>query len=65
MAEVYTLSMPKKMPFFTKLDPTLRAAMRRYKRNTGVPEAQQVHRALTEWLAERAVAWPPPKKRPR
>jgi hypothetical protein len=50
----------KKAPFFTKLDPELREAMRRYKEVVGVPEAQQVDRALREWLGERAEAWPVP-----
>lgn len=49
-----------KRPFYTKLDPDLREAMRRYKAAVGVPEAQQVDRALREWLGERAEAWPMP-----
>jgi hypothetical protein len=53
--------MATKVGFYTKLDPALRAAMRRFKEHTGVPEAQQVHRALTEWLGERADAGPLPK----
>jgi hypothetical protein len=55
----------KKIGFFTKIDPELREAMRRFKENTGVPEAQQVDRALREWLAERADAWPLPRVRAR
>ena len=51
----------KKVPFFTKLDPELREALRRYKVAVGVPEAEQVDRALREWLGERAEAWPLPK----
>jgi hypothetical protein len=50
-----------KQPFYTKLDPALRIAMRRFKQRTGVPEAQQIDRALREWLGERADAWPLPK----
>ena len=50
-----------KRPYFTKLDPALRAAMARYKEVVGVPEAQQIDRALREWLAERPEAWPLPK----
>lgn len=45
----------KKVPFFTKLDPELREALRRYKADVGVPEAEQVDRALREWLNERGV----------
>ncbi len=45
----------KKVPFFTKLDPELREALRRYKADVGVPEAQQVDRALREWLIKRGV----------
>lgn len=47
-----------KVGYFTKLDPVLRAAMRRYKEAVGVPEAQQIERALREWLADRPEAWP-------
>lgn len=50
----------KKAGYFTKLDPELREAMRRYKEAVGVPEAQQIDRALREWLAERPEAWPLP-----
>ena len=50
----------KKIPFFTKLDPELREALRRYKTVVGVPEAEQIDRALREWLGERAEAWPLP-----
>ena len=60
----------KKVPYFTKLDPELREALRRYKAVVGVPEAEQIDRALREWLGERAEAWlaprgrkPTPKKR--
>jgi len=45
----------KKQPFFTKIDPKLREAMRRYKAEVGVPEAQQIDRALREWLVARGV----------
>ena len=48
----------KKEAFFTKIDPELRDAMRRYKADMGVPEAQQVDRALRQWLAERGVIKP-------
>jgi hypothetical protein len=48
----------KKIGYFTKLDPELREAMRRYKEVVGVPEAQQIDRALREWLNERPEAWP-------
>jgi len=51
----------KKVGYFTKMDPALREAMRRFKVTTGVPEAQQIDRALREWLGERADAWPLPK----
>jgi hypothetical protein len=61
--QVYTWSMTprKKVPYFTKLDPELREALRRYKAAVGVPEAEQIDRALREWLGERADAWPVPK----
>lgn len=45
----------KKVPYFTKLDPELREALRRYKADVGVPEAEQIDRALRQWLAERGV----------
>jgi hypothetical protein len=45
----------KKVPYFTKLDPALREVMRQYKEATGIPEAQQVDRALRAWLGERGV----------
>jgi hypothetical protein len=51
----------KKVSYFTKLDPELREALRRYKTAVGVPEAEQIDRALREWLGERADAWPVPK----
>jgi hypothetical protein len=45
----------KKVPFFTKLDPELRDALRRYKTDVGVPEAEQIDRALREWLESKGV----------
>jgi hypothetical protein len=48
-----------KVGYFTKLDPELREAMRRYKEAVGVPEAQQIERALREWLRARPEAWAP------
>ena len=57
------MSPRKKVPYFTKLDPELREAMRRYKEVVGVPEAQQIDRALREWLGERAEAWSPPRRK--
>jgi hypothetical protein len=50
-----------KVAYFTKLDPELREALRRYKTAVGVPEAQQIDRALREWLGERPEAWPLPR----
>lgn len=55
----------KKMPFYTKIAPDLREAMLRYKEVVGVPEAQQIDRALREWLGERADAWPVPESKPQ
>ena len=52
----------KKVPFFTKLDPELREALRRYKADVGVPEAEQIDRALREWLVERGVIKPAPAR---
>jgi hypothetical protein len=46
----------QKVGYFTKLDPELREAMRRYKEIVGVPEAQQIDRALREWLGARPEA---------
>ena len=46
-----------KVGYFTKLDPELREAMRRYKEAVGVPEAQQIERALRDWLSARPEAW--------
>jgi len=51
-----------KVGYFTKLDPELRAAMARYKTVVGVPEAQQIDRALRDWLGERQEAWSLPGK---
>jgi hypothetical protein len=48
---------PNKVPYYTKLDPELRAAMARYKSAVGVPEAVQIDRALREWLGARSEAW--------
>ena len=42
-----------KVPFFTKLDPALRDDLRRYKAAQGVPEAEQVDRALRGWFNSR------------
>jgi hypothetical protein len=53
----------KKVPYFTKLDPKLREALRRYKAAIGVPEAEQIDRALRQWLGERPEAWPLAKAR--
>jgi hypothetical protein len=47
----------KKIGYFTKLDPELREAMRRFKEATGVPEAQQIDRALRDWLDDKSDAW--------
>ena len=55
----------KKIGYFTKLDPDLREALRRYKAAIGVPEAEQIDRALREWLGERPEAWPVPRKTTR
>jgi hypothetical protein len=49
---------PKKVSYFTKLDPHLREQLRRYKAAIGVPEAQQIERALVEWFRTRPEAWP-------
>jgi hypothetical protein len=43
-----------KIGYFTKLDPVLREALRRYKAAVGVPEAEQIDRALRDWLGKRA-----------
>jgi len=51
------MTLRNKLPFFTKIDPDLRAAMRRYKAVVGMPESQQIDRALREWLADRPEAW--------
>jgi hypothetical protein len=51
----------KKVPYFTKLDPELREALRRYKAAVGVPEAEQIDRALREWLRKRPAAKVKPK----
>lgn len=51
----------RKIGYYTKLDPELREAMRRYKQAVGVPEAQQIERALMAWLGERPEAWRAPK----
>ena len=53
----------QKVPFFTKLDPELREALRRYKADVGVPEAQQVDRALREWLGKRKGVMKAERKR--
>ena len=45
----------KKIGYYTKIDPALREAMRRYKADVGVPEAVQIDRALRAWLTERGV----------
>jgi hypothetical protein len=42
-----------KVGYFTKLDPKLREALRRYKNAVGVPEAVQIDRALRDWLGKR------------
>jgi hypothetical protein len=45
----------KKVPYFTKLDPELREALQRYRTDVGVPEAEQIDRALREWLESKGV----------
>jgi hypothetical protein len=45
----------RKVPFYTKIDPDLKAALRRFKDDVGVPEAQQIDRALRAWLGARGV----------
>ncbi len=45
----------RKVPFYTKLDPDLKAALRKFKDDVGVPEAQAIDRALRQWLGERGV----------
>jgi hypothetical protein len=52
-----------KVGYYTKLDPELRDALRRYKAAVGVPESEQIDRALRAWLGERAEAWPPAARR--
>jgi hypothetical protein len=57
----YPMTSQKKVGYFTKLNPELLAAMNRYKAAVGVPVAQQIERALLEWLGERQEAWPLPE----
>jgi hypothetical protein len=45
----------KKTGYFTKLDPEILVALRQYKTEVGVPVAEQIDRALRQWLAERGV----------
>ncbi len=42
-----------KVPYFTKLDPALREDLRAYKAAQGVPEAEQIDRALRGWFNSR------------
>lgn len=42
-----------KVPYFTKLDPGLRHDLRQYKAAQGVPEAEQIDRALRGWFNSR------------
>jgi uncharacterized protein DUF5677 len=42
-----------KVPYFTKLDPALREDLRLYKAAQGVPEAEQIDRALRGWFNSR------------
>ena len=42
-----------KVPYFTKLDPALRDDLRQYKATQGVPEAEQIDRALRGWFNSR------------
>jgi hypothetical protein len=53
-----------KVPYYTKLDPEVREALRAYKEAVGVPEAEQVDRALRAWLAEHGVMKPARRRAP-
>jgi uncharacterized protein (DUF4415 family) len=53
-----------KRPFFTRLDPDLLDALRRFKRAAGVPPQFTVNAALREYLNERPAAWPIHAQRP-
>lgn len=44
-----------KVGFFVKLNPEILAGLRQYKTDVGVPIAEQIDRALRQWLAERGV----------
>ncbi len=46
---------PRKKGYYTKLDPEVREGLRRYKVEVGVPEAEQIDRALRAWLVERGI----------
>jgi hypothetical protein len=51
-----------KVLFTTRIPQEIRDAVRRYREVVGVPDSQQVERALREWLAERSEAWPVPRR---
>jgi hypothetical protein len=48
----------RKVGYFTKLDPEILDALRRYRDVVGVPIAVTIHKALVEYLSEREAAWP-------
>ena len=52
----------RKKGYYTKLDPELREAMRRYKKNVGVPEAQHVAHPGVSQVERRRVARAPERE---
>jgi Ribbon-helix-helix protein, copG family len=50
---MYTYSMPAKMRYNFMIDEALRDALRRIKEREGIPESEQIRRAIAEWLERR------------
>jgi hypothetical protein len=53
---------PRKLYNFL-IDPDLAAALKRVKEDTGIPESEQVRRAIREWMQRRGVIARPRRTR--
>jgi hypothetical protein len=50
---MYTYAMPEKIRYNFLIDEAQRDALRRIKERDGIPESEQIRRAIAEWLGRR------------
>lgn len=50
---MYTYAMPEKIRYNFLIDESQRDALRRIKERDGIPESEQIRRAIADWLERR------------